>query len=468
MALKVLMLRKRLTDKQQELDALKRAAESFSTREAELAEAIEEASTEEEKQTVETAVEAFEEEKSQNAGDQAKLSGEIETIENEIRDLEEKGKNPLPANAENPAEPEKRDKGVHHTMETRKFFGMSAQERDAFFANTEVKEFLQRVRQAGRERRAVTGADLLIPEVMLGLLRDNTMRYSKLISKVNLQRVGGKARQNIMGTIPEGIWMEMCDALKELELSFNQIEVDGYKVGGYIAICNATLEDSDIALASVILDSLGQAIGLALDKAILYGTGTKMPIGIMTRLAQTTDPGNRGASAPKWTDLHTSNLLKVDGTTLKEAPFYSALLKTAFVAKSNYSDGRKFWAMASSTYADIMSKSIVANMSGAFVASVGQTMPIIGGDIVLLDFIPDGDIIGGYGSLYLLAERAGTTLAQSEHVRFIEDQTVFKGTARYDGTPVFGEGFVGINIKNAAPTTTMTFAGQEEDGEEST
>ena len=41
MALKVLMLRKRLTDKQQELDALKRAAESFSTREAELAEAIE-------------------------------------------------------------------------------------------------------------------------------------------------------------------------------------------------------------------------------------------------------------------------------------------------------------------------------------------------------------------------------------------------------------------------------------------
>ena len=106
MALKVLMLRKRLTDKQQELDALKRAAESFSTREAELAEAIEEASTEEEKQTVETAVEAFEEEKSQNAGDQAKLSGEIETIENEIRDLEEKGKNPLPANAENPAEPE--------------------------------------------------------------------------------------------------------------------------------------------------------------------------------------------------------------------------------------------------------------------------------------------------------------------------------------------------------------------------
>ena len=31
---------------------------------------------------------------------------------------------------------------------------------------------------------------------------------------------------------------------------------------------------------------LGQSIGLALDKAIVYGTGVKMPLGIVTRLAQ--------------------------------------------------------------------------------------------------------------------------------------------------------------------------------------
>jgi len=56
-----------------------------------------------------------------------------------------------------------------------------------------------------------------------------------------------------------------------------------------------------------------------------------------------------------------------------------------------------------------------------------QTMPIIGGDVVLLDFIPNNHIIGGYGSLYLLAEEAGVQLAQSEHVQFIQDNTVFQG-----------------------------------------
>lgn len=73
------------------------------------------------------------------------------------------------------------------------------------------------------------------------------------------------------------------------------------------------------------------------------------------------------------------------------------------------------------------------------------------------DFVPDNDVIFGYFDLYLLAQRAGTTLAQSEHVRFIEDQTVFKGTARYDGMPVFGEAFGVLNINNTAPTTSVTF-----------
>ena len=104
-----------------------------------------------------------------------------------------------------------------------------------------------------------------------------------------------------------------------------------------------------------------------------------------------------------------------------------------------------------------MAKMINFNAAGALVAGLNGTMPIEGGVIVELPFIPDNDIIGGYGSLYLLAERAGAQLGQSEHVRFIEDQTVFKGTARYDGMPVFGEAFVIVNIANANPTTSVLF-----------
>ena len=79
-------------------------------------------------------------------------------------------------------------------------------------------------------------------------------------------------------------------------------------------------------------------------------------------------------------------------------------------------------------------------------------MPGIGGPIEELSFIPDGVIIGGYGDLYVLAERAGASVASSEHALFIEDQTVIKGTARYDGMPAVPEGFVAIGINGVKPT----------------
>jgi HK97 family phage major capsid protein len=453
MALKVLMLRKKLSEKNKELSDLKKALEGFTAREAELEKSIEEAETDEEKKAVEDAVSDFEKEKAE-AGDKATaLETEIKGIETEIEDLERSV--PKPERAEFSLS---QKRGEQKSMNTRKFFGMSPDERDAFVGREDVKEFLARAREmGGSQSRGVTGAELGIPEVVLELLRDNMYRYSKLITKVRLKPVTGKARQNISGTVPEGVWMEAVASLNELEIVYNQIEVDGYKVGGFIPIPNSTLADSDLNLSGEILDALGQAIGLAIDKAILYGSGTKMPLGIATRLAQTSKPSSWGLNAPAWTDLHTSNILKINPSGMTAEAFFAALVLNLGVAAPNFATGGTFWAMNRKTRMTILSKSITFNASGAIVAGQMGTMPIEGGEIVELDFIPDNDIIGGFGSLYLLAEREGSLLSMSEHVRFLQDQTVYKGTARYDGAPVIGEGFVIVNINNASATTTKTF-----------
>ena len=346
-----------------------------------------------------------------------------------------------------------------NNAETRsRFFGMTAPQRDAFMARDDVKEFLQRVRELSHEKRSVTGAELLIPTVMLDLLRQNIGEYSKLISKVNLRSVPGKARQTVAGAIPEAVWTEMCAKLNELAVSFTAVEVDGYKVGGFIAICNAVLEDSDISLAQEIITSLGASIGYALDKAILYGTGTKMPMGIVTRLAQSVKPETYPATARAWADLHTSNIQTITTANSTGVKLFQSVLKAFGAAKGKYSRGVKFWAMNEATYNTLMAESMSINATGAVVAGMNATMPVVGGDVVLLDFIPDNNIIAGYGDLYLLAERAGTALAQSEHALFTEDQTVFKGTARYDGKPTIANAFVAIGINAVAPTTSMTFA----------
>lgn len=455
MALKTLMIKRNLDLKRAELEKLRALDVEFATREAELEKAIDEAATEDEQSTVSEEIEKYEAEKAAHDETVTKLAGEIEQLEADLAAAEAAA--PTPARS---VDKSKTGRTENNAMNTRtKFFGMTAQERDAFLGREDVKSFLERVRSiATATNRAVSGADLTIPTVVLELIRENVMNYSKLVNRVRLRQVGGKARQPIMGNYPEAVWTEMCASLNELTFAISDVEVDGYKVGGIIYICNAMLEDSDLNLATEIITALGVSIGTALDRAILYGTGVKMPLGIVPRLAQDSEPDNYPPTARPWVDLSESNLINlgdVSGIAL-----FQAIATASAKAKGKYSRGTKFWAMNETTYTTLLVEAMGINSAGAIVSGQNGTMPVIGGDIIVLsdDIIADGNIVGGYGDLYLLVERAGSTFARSDEYRFADDLTAFKGTARYDGAPAIAEGFVAMAI-NAEPGTSSVFPG---------
>lgn len=463
--LKALMLTKKLN---QSREALKKYLEEndVEKREADLEVAIEEAETDEELAAVEEEVEKLSEDKTEFEEQKTQLEGQIEDLERQLAEIKE---NEPKANDSGSTErsaviTENKNRGGNYEMKRHKFFaGVSRSEVEGMLKREDVKKFLEQTRELIKEKRNVNGSELLIPTVFLELLRDNLNQYSKLISKVNLKPVAGKARQNIAGAVPEAVWTEMVAKLNELDIVFNQFEVDGYKVGGFIAVPNSILEDSEIGLANEVMTSIAQAIGYALDKAILYGQGGRMPVGIVTRLAETSKPNYWGNNEPDWKDLSSTNLLVSDPAAEDEKKFYQDLIRKLGKAKANYSSGGQFWAMSSTTYKELQAKALMFNANGTILSGQTNTMPIVGGDIVELDFIPENVVIGGYGSLYLLAERAGGEFASSEHAQFIEDNTVFKGTARYDGRPVFGEAFVALNISQAdlaeAPAAdAVTFA----------
>jgi len=456
MALAQLKLKRSIDEKRKEIEKLRGIKADFEKREAELEQSVEEAETEEDKATIDEAVEALEKEENE-AGDVdgkiTNLEKEVTELEENLRTIEQKTEEPAPEEGRGTEKPQTRTIIGGNKM-IKRFKDMDMQTRDAFFANEAVASFMQNVRSLIKEKRSVSGADLTIPQEFLGVLRQNITTYSKLLKYVNLVKVNGKARQTISGNIPEAVWTEACAKLNELDFVFNAVDVDAYKVGGFIPICNAVLEDSDADLADTLMEALGAAIGRAIDKAILFGTGVKMPLGIATRLAQTTAPRDYPTTARPWADLHTSNIKNVSGTG---STLFVNITKATAAAKGKYSNGEKFWAMNGATKLKLIAEALSFNASGAIVTSVNDTMPVVGGDIVVIDDIADDTIIGGYGDEYLLAERAGTTIAQSEHVRFLEDQTVIKGTARYDGQPAIAEGFVVLGL-GVDPTTTATFA----------
>lgn len=486
MALKTLFIRSQLKKLNPILTGLREKAKEWEKREQELAGELDKAENEDAVTEIEQKITALEEEQKQYVSAvndlvaEAKVEGFTEAgaeIEEQVKKLEEK----VSALESELTESETRtEKAVHH-VQTRSAVPLAVPEInhnggyvtmgttirsrvESLVQREGVKKFLEQVRARAtvtQETRSVQGANLTVPVEMLPLIRERVEATSKLYKYVRVKPVKGEARQNVTVGTPEGVWTEATGKLNAIGLTFNQMEFDGYKVGGFVPIPNPNLEDSDIDLAAEIIDILGAAIARGLDKGIVYGTGVKMPMGIVTRLAQTEKPSNWANDAPAWTDLHTTNILSFTSTeaAYSDAKFFSTFIKKASVMKSKHAESNdKIWIMNEQTHMKLLANALAFNAAGALVAGMNDTMPILNGHIIELDFMADGDILGGYAKTYTLIDRKSVQLAQSKDCMFIEDQTVFKGTARYDGAPVFGEGFVAINISGGTFKTSENFA----------
>ena len=473
MALKALMLKKKIDQRSKALEALTAKDADFAKRESELTKAIDEAEADEELNAVNEEIDALNSEKTQHEADKKALEDEIASLKEDL-DKEEAEQDTTPV-ATPVEQPKAEERKVHIEMNKRNFFAnMDEQTRSAIFAQDDVKAWLNEYRSAMKEKRAITNVGLTIPTVLLGVLRENIEGYSKLLKHVNLRRVNGEGRMLVVGNVPEAIWTECCANLNELSLTFNDVSVDCYKIAGFYAVCVANYDDSDIDLANEILSALGQAIGLGVDKAILYGgnsytvgtgteavsvTNTKMPLGIVTRLAQTTQPATYSATERAWKDLHTTNIQVISAANTTGIKLFQNIVTILGDVSAKYARNGLTWVMNQKTFTKLQVEAMSINASGAIVSGMGNTMPIVGGAVEILDFMPDNVMVVGYFEDYLMAERAGAKFASSEHVRFLNDQIVFKGTARYDGKPVIAEAFAAIGINNTSVSAgAVTFA----------
>ena len=475
MPLMNLVLAKSIKEKRGELDALQAKDAEFKTRESDLLASIDAAQTKEEREAVETAVTDFDAE--QAAHEQAKtaLSGEIKALEDELSALESK---PMPA----PAKPEAENKnermmtmtpmttGVMSGLSSirtlpknaRAFDALPQAQQQAIMADAETKQFIANVRALRGVNTSVTGADLAIPVNILPVINENRFRYSKLMNRVMVRNVRGEVHQPVGGLNPEAVWEECCDALNELSFSYSMFALTCHKVGGFVLICNSLLQETDINLLADLIEMISEAIGKAKDKAILYGKGPafSMPSGIVPRLAQTSRPDGYPATAPAWVDLHSTHIITIDGT-LTGAAFWAALRVAAGNTFTRYARGELSWVMNSKTYALLESKAIATTVTGEWVALIGGNLPIVSGQIDVLEFMPDGDIVGGYFGLYLWAQHDSAFIG-TEVAGFtlrVKDATLVFGRERADGLPIIPEGFVAINIAGNAVTTTMDFPG---------
>ena len=435
MSLKQLRLASKIKAKRNEINALFESEEkyielrdSFKTRETELREALDQAETEEDVELVNESLDELEEDSkefNEKEEDKKKLEDELEELEGELEGLNDEA----PKNNESQRS-QKQNKEIlggdarmaHNKYETRS----QILER---LNQTEVRDFYTKVAEASRNKRALSDTEIIIPEQVINMIQQRLGDYSTLYKEVTVQQLSGTARVIMDGAIPEAIWTEMCDPVEELATSFSQTELDGFKVGGFIPVCNAVLEDSMNNLANFVEQRLAMAIAKSLDKAILIGEGAaqKQPEGIIPAIADESD--QNVTSNGELGDI-VGNMAIIDNGEDGE-PIGEVI---AVMKRSTY-------------YSKLAPQTFLPTSDGRLVVQTAQSPRLPDGTrIVFSQYAPDDTIVLGDFKKYLLGERAGVKLAVSTDVRFIQDQTVFKGTARYDGKPIYTDAFVVITI----------------------
>jgi len=445
--LKQLRLKKQIEMLRNQLASHDTRLGEISAREAELTVALEEAETDEDLSLVDEEIKPLATEKEEIEGKKSALVQKIADLEAELGELN-KAPAPSPITEPDEARSNRNTEGENRMSKRARGMRMTREQRLAYLNQPEVRSFYENIKKAV-ETRSITGLDLTIPQIAMDNILDDLGRYSVLYSLVKVVKLTGEGRAIIAGEAPEAIWTEMIGKINELAGLFTEVEVDGYKVGGFIPLHNSLIEDSMINLSAYVDDLLTESIAIALDKAVLYGTGTKMPLGIIPAL-------HADYVADPVSGLRTTNIITLSVANTKFANIIQSL---KFIKRGRRGRGPITILMSESTWlGTILPMSLANNASGSLVTAANQAFPGVGYKVEFVEDIPEDTLVAGDFSKYILAERSGVKGASSSEFLFTDDKTVFKATARYDGKPVRKSAFVLIGLNNVTPAVTASFA----------
>ena len=206
------------------------------------------------------------------------------------------------------------------------------------------------------------------------------------------------------------------------EPTFAQAVLTAKKLTAYTVSSNELLADSAISLEAILMQLFGEAIAYFEDDAFIAGVGGAQPVGILNADALVSVAKETGQAADT---IVWENLIKV----------YSRLLPG--------SHGRCTWYACQDTFPQLAVMSLSVGTGGAPVwmnnGVSGPPATILGRPLILTEkaeTVGDaGDIVCADFSYYLIGDRQAMTVASSPHVKFINDQTVWRFIQRVDGRP---------------------------------
>lgn len=291
---------------------------------------------------------------------------------------------------------------------------------------SEERKFTAEMIESGE---AFNNAGALVPPTTVNRVMDNLTKNHDLINAVD-KIVGGLSTEFIYSIgVNTAFWGALCSDVKELaDKGFRKMTIGQFKLSAYIPVCKAFLDfNSPEWLITYVTTVLSESIAIALEQAIVDGTGKEQPIGMRRSLVNATGGEQSELEATEIADLSPESLGKVMGMLTK--PTIDTANSITLDRTVNPSDVAII--MNPTTYwTEFFGKYTVQNSLGQFVS--GLALPF---QIKQSVAVPEGEYIIGLPKDYLLVVGGETRLGFSDEHRFIQDERVYLAKMYANGRP---------------------------------
>lgn len=298
------------------------------------------------------------------------------------------------------------------------------------------------------ESPQATGLADILPGLPVTIINDvyrNLVQNHPLLGAIRFQNVGyatklilnaHTAQNAAWGTIPSAVAQEITSSFKFVDLTLSKLS------------CYAVLPLDLVRMGATFLDNyvrtiLTEAMAVALESAIVSGTGKNMPIGMDRKLdaqAVVTDGVYARKTAVSVTDfspesygaLIADNILKTDNNIVK-----SSLNNLGLICNPiDY-------------YKKIVPATTVLNTAGQY---VGGLFPIPT-KVIPSAGLAVGEAVLGFLDEYMCGLGAPKTgsIEISDHAQFLADTRVFKTLTYVNGRAYDNSSFALLNVANIEP-----------------
>jgi len=270
--------------------------------------------------------------------------------------------------------------------------------------------------------------ELLKKTYETGILANRCRRFPISANSNSIKINGIDETTRVDGSRWGGVRAYWADEAAEKTASnpkFRKIELNLNKLIGLCYSTDELLQDAS-ALESIIMQAFSEEFGFKIDDALINGTGAGQPLGVLNAgclVSVAKETGQTAATvvtenivkmwARMWARSRQNAVWFINQDIEPQLFTMSLAVGTGGIPVYMPANG-----MSDSPYGKLMGRPVVPIEQCATLGTVG--------DIILADF-----------SQYILADKGDMQAAQSIHVRFIYDESVFRFVYRVDGQPIW-------------------------------